>query len=95
MSERQPIETVPTHEPVTTMADLLTLDGDEITEGYRDGRSGEPEPGGNRSRAYWHGWRCGACDAGRIQKDIAMVLLIRDCAPVGRFKPELQARIRG
>lgn len=26
------------------------------------GRDGDPEPGGNRSLAYWHGWRNGAVD---------------------------------
>lgn len=56
-----------THEPITTIADLDTLDSDEIVEGYRDGRSGEPEPGNNRSRSYWHGWRNGMVDGGRLK----------------------------
>jgi len=68
------------HEPVRTMADLLTLDGAEIAEGYRDGANGEPEPGGNRSRAYWHGWRNGMTDSGRMGKDAAMAALAHDAA---------------
>lgn len=58
--------------PVRTVADLDTLDPMEIVEGYRDGYSGEPEPGNNRSRSFWHGWRNGAADARRIESDQAM-----------------------
>lgn len=58
--------------PVSTLEDLDTLDDAEIIEGYHDGFAGEPEPGGNRSRAYWHGWRNGARDKGLIEGDIAM-----------------------
>lgn len=62
-------------QPVTTIADLDQLDSDEMYEGYRDGRAGEPEPGGNRSRAYWHGWRNGAVDGGHREKDEAQAVL--------------------
>jgi len=58
-----------THRPVATVAELAELDTDEIVEGYRDGRADAPEPGDNRSRAYYHGWRCGAMDAGRLEID--------------------------
>ena len=34
----------------------------EMQEGYRDGRDGEPEPGGNRSDWYRHGWLNGRDD---------------------------------
>lgn len=61
--------------PITTIAELDTLDGDEMYEGFRDGFAGEPEPGGNRSRAYWHGWRNGAVDGGHRQKDAAQAIL--------------------
>jgi hypothetical protein len=40
-----------------------------MLEGYRDGLKGEPEPGNNRSDAYWHGWRNGACDRGLRKSD--------------------------
>lgn len=62
-------------QPVTTLADLDSLDADEMLEGYRDGRDGEPEPGNNRSRSYWHGHRNGAVDGGHRQKDAAQALL--------------------
>jgi len=45
--------------PVETLEELDTLDDAEIQEGYRDGWTGEPEPGDNRSKSYWHGWRVG------------------------------------
>lgn len=48
--------------PVTTIADLDQLDMVEMTQGYRDGTNGDDEPGGNRSRSYWHGWRNGRTD---------------------------------
>ncbi len=49
-------------EPVRTVADLKTLDEDEMLEGFLDGFAGEPEPGDNRSRSYWHGWKNGHHD---------------------------------
>ncbi|MGC5798861.1 hypothetical protein [Sphingomonas sp. NFX23] len=61
--------------PVTTIAELDTLDSDEMLEGYRDGRAGELEPGGNRSRSYWHGWRNGTVDGGHQSKDDAQAAL--------------------
>lgn len=61
--------------PVTTIAELDRLDADEMYDGYRDGKAGEPEPGGNRSRAFWHGWRNGAVDGGHREKDEAQAIL--------------------
>lgn len=68
--------------PVHTKADLDQLDADEITTGYLEGLDGEPEPGHNRGRAFWHGWRNGMTDRGRIPKDRAMADLAREV--VGR-----------
>lgn len=85
---------MPEFTPVRTLSDLLTLDGDEISEGYIDGFHGEPEPGNNRSRSYWHGWRNGACDSHRIEKDDAMAALVGDVAPGGVFKAEYLASLR-
>jgi hypothetical protein len=51
-------------EPVSTLADLETLDAEEIYQGYRDHERGDPEPGLNRGRAYWHGWMNAARDRG-------------------------------
>lgn len=42
--------------PVSTMEDLMALDEAEIVAGYREAKIGDPEPGENRGRAYWHGW---------------------------------------
>jgi hypothetical protein len=62
--------------PVTTVADLTTLDHDEMLDSFRDGYHGDPEPGNNHSRSYWHGWRNGAVDGGhraidRAQRELA------------------------
>lgn len=64
-------------EPVWTLEELEELDGDDVVEGYRDGFTGEPEPKGNRSRSYWHGWRNGAVDSGHIASDAAQQLLAK------------------
>lgn len=63
--------------PVTTLEDLATLDDDEMQEGYFDGYHGEPEPGNNRSRSYWHGWRNGAVDGKHREGDAAQAELAR------------------
>lgn len=63
--------------PVMTLEDLATLDDAEVLEGYLDGYHGEPEPGDNRSRSYWHGWRNGAVDGKRRQIDQAQQELAR------------------
>lgn len=65
--------------PVRTAADLDTLDGDEIMEGYRDGYEGFP-CSGNRSRAYWHGWRNGMVDSKRLDLDDDQRALVADYA---------------
>ena len=64
--------------PVYTIADLETLDETEILEGYWDGRKNEPEPGNNRSRSYWHGWRNGMLDGGFRDKDAAQASLAHE-----------------
>lgn len=51
--------------PVTTAAELAEMDGGEILQGYLDALNGDPEPGDNRSKAYWHGFRNGANDRAR------------------------------
>lgn len=63
--------------PVTTVDDLATLDQEEVVNGYVDGFGGEPEPGNNRSRSYWHGWRNGAVDGGHREADSAQRELAR------------------
>ena len=44
------------HEPVTTLAEFDALDPSDVIDGYEAARLGDLEPGGNRSRGYWHGW---------------------------------------
>jgi hypothetical protein len=61
--------------PVTDLTDLDGLDSAEMVEGYLDGFNGEPEPLGNRSRAYWHGWRNGAVDGKHREADAAQAIL--------------------
>lgn len=63
--------------PVSNMATLEALNSDEIQEGYRDGFDGEP-CGDNRSRSYWHGWRNGMMDKGRIKSDWASQALAHE-----------------
>jgi len=46
-----------------------------MVEGYLDGFNGEPEPQGNRSRAYWHGWCNGAVDGKHREPDEAQRIL--------------------
>lgn len=58
-------------EPVRTMADLETLDEDQVIEGYRSAERGDPEPGPNRGRSYWHGWRNRMMDLGELPHDEA------------------------
>ena len=57
---------------------IKDLDDDELIEGYRDGSRGEPEPGDNRSYAYWHGWTKGALDGGHRETNQSDILLVRD-----------------
>lgn len=64
--------------PVSTLAELNTLNSDEIVEGYRDGIRGEPEPGNNRSKSYWHGWRNGRVDGKHAESDWAQQALAKE-----------------
>ena len=53
----------PYGEPAKTLEEVEAFDDAELFQGYRDGMRNEPEPNGNRTRAYWHGWRNGQVDA--------------------------------
>jgi hypothetical protein len=57
-------------EPVATLEDLDSLDEQDIIAGYRSAARGDPEPGANRGRAFWHGWRCGMFDLGELKPDV-------------------------
>lgn len=56
----------PFHAPVTTLAELDSLDATEMTEGHLSATRGDSEPGGNHSRAYHHGWRTRMMDLREI-----------------------------
>jgi len=60
--------------PVTTIEELNAMDNAEIVEGYGDGFSGDAEPGDNRSKAYWHGWRNGRNDRAGVSEPDQIVL---------------------
>ena len=66
-------------EPVRTLSDLKSLDEDQIVEGYRSAERGDPEPGENRGRAFWHGWRNRMIDLGEVPPDDASRQLVREC----------------
>jgi hypothetical protein len=77
--------------PVTDPAELDALDPEEMQEGYRDGRAGDAEPGDNRSKSYWHGWRNGSND--RLQTvDPAQAQLIKNLRADGRLGPAYRKR---
>lgn len=65
-------------QPVTTLDDLDSLDDAQIIEGYASAERGDPEPGPNRGRAFWHGWRCRMMDFGLIQSDEGHRKMVRD-----------------
>jgi hypothetical protein len=44
------------HTPVTTLAEFDALDPGDVIDGNQAAQRGGPEPGNDRSRAYWHGW---------------------------------------
>jgi len=78
----------PTHrQPVATVAELVTLDDADMNDGYFNGFSGEP-CGDNRSRSYWHGWRNGMMDKGRMEKDDAACALAHEVIAIGFLEPK-------
>lgn len=72
---------MPNFEPVSTKADLDTLDQADILEGYMSAERGDPEPGPNRGRAYWHGWRNRMIDMHVLPVDDAAMQLVREMYP--------------
>lgn len=75
----------PYGEPVTSLEELDALDDAEMNEGYNDGRANEPEPQGNRSKAYWHGWRNGLVDGKHAVPDAAQMRLVAKVIARGRL----------
>jgi len=54
---------------VSSKKDLDNLDDTDMVAGYMAGFDGADEPGSDKSRSYWHGWRNGMTDGGRAEKD--------------------------
>ena len=78
--------------PVTTADELAYLDSRDVLHGYLAGLHGRDEPGVEFNRDYWHGWRNGMVDSGRMPKDAAMSQLAADAAPNGRMNSPSTAR---
>ena len=74
-------------EPVSTLAELDALNEDKILEGYQSAEAGDPEPGANRGKAFWHGWRNRMIDIGAIPHDAESVRLVREFVKRARSMP--------
>lgn len=64
-------------EPVRTLEELDTLNSEMMVAGYMAGRKGYPEPEIECGKSFWHGWRNGMIDTGRMQQDDASLTLAR------------------
>lgn len=71
-------------EKITTLQDPSRQDEKEMLEGYRAGLRGDPEPGSDKSRAHWHGWRNGVVDQGAAEVDGEQAELARLVVAAGR-----------
>lgn len=60
MNAKQPVN----FPVVATLEEFDALDEDQVLAGYREARPGDPEPGENRGKSYWHGWCNRMRDAG-------------------------------
>ena len=76
--------------PVSTLEELDALDDADILEGYRSAERGDPEPGENRGKAFWHGWRSRMMDLGEIPIDAVHHKLVRDWVARGNISPPIQ-----
>lgn len=63
--------------PVATLEDLDTLDEQQMVDGHLSAERGDPEPGPNRGRSFWHGWRTRMMDLGEIEIDETHRELVR------------------
>ena len=77
--------------PVVTLDELDALDQAEIIEGYWDGYDNGPRPSGNRSKAYWHGWRNGMVDGKHAEPDPAQRAQVRAVIARDRARAALKA----
>jgi hypothetical protein len=63
--------------PVATLEELDGLDFTEIVAGYSSAERGDPEPGPNRGKAFWHGWCCRMRDYRLLPPDPVHTELVR------------------
>jgi hypothetical protein len=70
--------------PIVTLEDLILQPACEVTAGYMTGLHNKPEPGSDKSRAFWHGWRNGLVDGGYTEPDAAQEELMRRCCTAHR-----------
>jgi len=63
------------YKPLVTNAEAELLDMDDCVAGYLAGYHGDKEPGSDKSKSYWHGWRNGSMDGKHIQVDEPAILL--------------------
>ncbi len=54
-------------EPITDMETLAKQDERDMRSGYEAGLNGREEPGVEFNRSYWHGWKNGMVDSGRVK----------------------------
>ena len=66
-------------QPVSSLADLNTLEKEDDLEGYRSAERGDPEPGDNRGRAFWHGWCNRMRDIGELPPCHHAASLAKEC----------------
>ena len=50
------------YQPLSSVRDLDVLDEADCVAGYLAGLDDAPEPGSDKSKSYWHGWRNGMMD---------------------------------
>ena len=70
---------------VRTVAELRTLNDDEVVAGYRHGWDDPSAPIG-ASRSFLHGWLNAQVDKGRAQASAAQQALVREAVNSGYFR---------
>ncbi len=69
--------------PVESVSELDALDDRDVLSGYEAGRNGREEPSIEFNRSYWHGWRNGMMDSGRMKGEAASAKLAHDAIESG------------
>lgn len=66
------------YQPISSVHDLAHIDDEECVAGYIAGLNGDPEPGSDKSKSFWHGWRNGMMDTNRLPIDEAARNLVAE-----------------